>query len=203
MHPSPLFSPSHPHSHSHLCLAVGHKVGLCGKEVLAVALASGPVKLVRFQHGTLRPLVPVGLPPAHCLGPVPALQPQPHCMPCCNGVGTVCQWAAHCSRAGANGHISSPGDAQGRAAWHGPCHVRQGGRPQSWWLATVAMSVSVGTVRAVGSMAVAAFGFLAVGLQSTSPSTRYVPFCWEGGDRGNAWHLSDIGSHRLWSQWTQ
>lgn len=182
MHPFPLFlSPSYPLSHSHLCLAVGHKVGLCGEEVLAVALASGAVELVRLQHGTLRPLVPVGLPPAHCLSPIPTLQPQPHCMPSRDGVGTVRQWAAHCSRAGANGTLGGPGDAQGHATWHGPRHVCQGGSPQSWRLATVAvsMSVSVSTVRAVGSVAMAAFGFLAVQLQSPS-STTSVPFCREG-----------------------
>ena len=94
MHPFPPFLPL---SHSHLCLAVGHKVGLCGEEVLAVALASGAVELVGLQNGTLRPLVPVRLPPAHGLSPIPAFQPKPHCMPSRNCVGTVCQWAAHCS----------------------------------------------------------------------------------------------------------
>lgn len=71
----PSSSPSRPLSHSHLCLAVGHKVRLCGEEVLTVAVASGAVKLVGLKHGALRPLVPVGLPPAHRLSPVPGLQP--------------------------------------------------------------------------------------------------------------------------------
>lgn len=62
-------------SNSHLCLAVGHKVGLCWQEVLAVAVASGAMELVWLQHGTLRPLVSVGLPPAHRLS--------------CDCVGTV------------------------------------------------------------------------------------------------------------------
>lgn len=169
-------------SHSHLCLAVGHKVGLCGEEVLAVAVASGAVKLVGLQHGTLRPLVPVGLPAAHCLSPIPGLKAQTHRMPRRNCVGTVHHWAAHCSRAGAKGGLSGPGDAQGRATWHGPCHVCQGSRPESWWLATVAvnMTVSVRAVRAVAHMTMAAFGFLAIRLESpTSSDTGYVPFCRE------------------------
>lgn len=62
-----------PFSHSHFCLAVGHKVGLRGKEVLAVAVASAAMELVWLQNGTLRPLVPVGLPPANRLSSVPAL----------------------------------------------------------------------------------------------------------------------------------
>lgn len=198
------FSPVLPLSHSHLCLAVGHKVGLCGEEVLAVAVASGAVELVWLQHGTLRPLVPVGLPPAHRLSPIPAPQPQPHPMPGRDCVGTVRQWAAHCSRARANGGLGGPGDAQGRATWHGPCHVCQGGSPESWRLATVAVSMSVRAVRAVGSVAMAAFGFLAVRLESpTSASSTYVPFCREGRDGGDAGHLCDVGGHWLWSQWTQ
>lgn len=167
MHPFPV-SPFLPLSHSHLCLAVGHKVGLCGEEVLAVAVASGSVELVGLQNGTLRPLVPVGLPPAHRLSPIPALQPQPHCMPSCDCVGTVCQWAAHCSRAVANGGLCGPGDAQGRATWHCPRHVCQGGSPESWRLATVAVSMSVRAVRGVGNVAMAAFGFVAIRLESPS-----------------------------------
>lgn len=161
-------SPCLPLSHSHLCLAVGHKVGLCGEEVLAVAVASGAVELVRLQHGTLRPLVPVGLSPAHRLSPVPALQPQPHRMPSRNCVGTVRQWAAHCCWAVANGGLGGPGDAQGCATWHGPRHVCQGGSPKSWRLATVAVKMSV---RAVGSVTMAAFEFLAVWLESPSSCT--------------------------------
>lgn len=191
-------------SHSHFCLAVGHKVGLCGEEVLAVAVASAAVELVRLQHGTLGPLVPVGLPPAHRLSPVPTLQPLPHPMPGCDCVGTVCQWAAHCSRAGAKSGLGGPGDTQGRATWHGPRHVCQGGSSESWRLATVAVSVSVGAVGAVSNEAMAAFWFLAVRLQSpNSSSTSYVSFCWEGGDGGDVGHLCDVGGHWLWGQRTK
>ncbi|KAG7226538.1 hypothetical protein INR49_003860, partial [Caranx melampygus] len=189
---------------SHFCLAVGHKVGLCGEEVLAVAVASAAVELVRLQHGTLGPLVPVGLPPAHCLSPVPTLQPLPHPMPGRDCVGTVCQWAAHCSRAGAKSGLGDPGDTQGRATWHGPRHVCQGSSSESWRLATVAVGMSVGAVGAVNSVAVAAFWFLAVRLQSPySSSTSYVSFCWEGGDGGDGGHLCDVGGHWLWGQWTK
>lgn len=138
-----------------------------------MAVASVAVELVGLQHGTLRPLVPVGLPPAHRFSPIPGLQPQPHRMPSRNGVGTVRQWAAHCSRAGANGGLCGPGDAQGRATWHGPRHVCQGGSPESWRLATVAVSMSVRAmraVRAVANVTVAAFQFLAIRLESPTSS---------------------------------
>lgn len=164
-------------SHSHLCLAVGHKVGLCGEEVLAVAVASGAVELVGLQDGTLRPLVPVGLPPAHRLSPIPALQTQPHSVPSRDCVGTVRQWAAHCSRAGADDGLGGPGDAQGRATWHCPRHVCKGGSPVSWRLATVAVTMSVRAVRAVrgvGNVTVAALVFVPIWLESTSYST-YSP----------------------------
>lgn len=105
-------------------------------------------------------------------------------MPSCDCVGTVCQWAAHCSRAGANNSPCSPGDAQGCATWHCPCHVCQGGSPESWRLATVAVSMSVRAVRAVGAVGnvtMAAFGFVAIRLEHSSSSpTGYVAFCWEG-----------------------
>lgn len=171
-------------SHGHFGFTVGDKVGLRGQVVLAVAVASAAVEGVWIQNGALRPLVAVVLPPAHRLSPIPALQPQPHCMPSCNGVRTVSQRAAHSSGAGAKCGPSSPGDAQRCAAWHCPSHVRQGGSPKSWRLATVAVNVSVRAVQAVGAVgnvAVGAFGFVAIRFESTSSSspTGKVAFCWE------------------------
>lgn len=202
-----------PFSHSHLCLAVGDEVGLRGQEVLAVAVAPAAVQLVGLQHGALRPLVAVRLPPSHRLRPVPALQPHPHRVPGSDRVGAVRQRAAHGGRAGDHAGLGRPGHAQGGAAGQRPRHVCQGGGPESWRLATVAVGVGVGRVGAVGAVgdvghvAVAAFRFVAVGLESpatvSAAACRYVAFCGEGGDGRDAGHLCDVGGHRLWSQWTQ
>lgn len=109
-------------------------------------------------------------------------------MPSRDCVGTVSHWTAHSSRAGANNGLCGSGDTQGRATWHSPCHVCEGGSPKSWRLATVAvrMTVSVRAVRAVRAVAhvtMDAFEFLAVQLESPSSSdTDHVPFCREGRD---------------------
>lgn len=170
-------------SHGHFCFAVCHKVGLRWEEVLAVTVASAAVELVWLQDGTLRPFVAVGLPPANSLSSVPALQAQPHCMASCDCVGTVRQRAAHRSRAGAKRGPCGPGDTQGSATWHCPCHVCQGSGPDSRWLATVAVGMrAVRGVGAVGNVAVAtAFGLVTVWLESRCSScSGQVAFCWEG-----------------------